>query len=77
MCKNPGALPSRPAGGRLDIAIAYCEGDEVKSDTTGWADTVASPDDPKFAELVRYATLYMLSDYDYRHDRGGTRGWLW
>jgi hypothetical protein len=71
MCKNPTGMPSRHHTGRLNIAIAFCEGDEVKSDTTGYASNVLSANDPKFAELVRYATLYMVSDYDYRQDNGG------
>lgn len=64
MCRNPAGMPSRHHTGRLDIATAFCEGDEVKSGTTGYATDVQSASDPKFSELVRYATLYMLSDYD-------------
>lgn len=77
MCRNPAGLQSRPHTGRLDIAIVFCEGDEGKSGTTGWADSVSGPADPKFAELVRSATLYMLSDYDHRQDRDiNIRSWL-
>jgi len=76
LCRNPAGLPSRPHAGRLDIAIAFCEGDEAKSGTTGWADSVSGPADPKFAELVRYATLYMVTDYDHREDRIDFRSWL-
>jgi hypothetical protein len=77
MCRNPAGLPSRPDSGRLEIAIVFCQGDEGMSGTTGWADNVSGPDDPKFARLVRYATLYMLSDYDYRQDRSiDIRSWL-
>ena len=64
MCRNPAGLPSLHHAGQLDIAIAFCEGDEVKSYTTGYAPDVQSASDPKFAELVRYATLYMVPDRD-------------
>lgn len=73
MCKNPAALPSQPRAGRLNIAMAFCEGDEVKSDTTGYAFGVQNARDPKFAELVRYTTLYMISDYDPLQDDSGDR----
>ena len=70
MCKSPTGMPSQHHTGKLDIAIAFCEGDEVKSDTTGYATDVQSANDPKFAELVRYATLYMVSDFDHTQDDG-------
>ena len=77
MCKDSKALPSEQHPDRLDIAIAFCYGDQVKSDTTGWVENVRDIDDPKFAKLVRSATLYMLTDYDYRQDRGdGPSKWL-
>lgn len=78
MCKNPVGIPSHPHTGRLDLAIAFCEGDEVKSSTTGYAVDVHSVRDPKFAELVRYATLYMVPDRDPRDDDRGIniRSWL-
>lgn len=71
MCRNPAGLPSRHQSGRLDIAIAFCEGDEVKSYTTGYAQNVQGPNDPKFVELVRYATLYMVPDHDDKLDDDG------
>lgn len=77
MCRNPTGLPTRARAGRLDIAIVFCRGDEAMSGTTGWANGVSGPTDPKFSRLVRSATLYMLSDYDYRRDRSiGIRSWL-
>src|SRR5690606_28977709 len=77
MCRDPAGLPIRPKTVRIDIAIVFCQGDEAMSGTTGRADNVSGPNDPKFAELVRYATLYMLSDYDYRRDRSiDIRSWL-
>ena len=77
MCRSPAGLPIRPKSGRIDVAIVFCRGDEAMSGTTGRADNVAGPTDPRFSRLVRFATLYMLSDYDYRRDRSiGVRSWL-
>ena len=71
MCRSPAGLPSGHHAGRLDIAIAFCEGDQVKSYTTGYAAEALGPDDPRFVELVRYATLYMLPDRDPTMDESG------
>ena len=68
MCKNPSGLPSRHHTGRLTVAIAFCYGDQMKSDTTGYASEVTSADDPKFAELIRYATRYMIPDTEHERD---------
>lgn len=68
MCRNPAGLPSVSRTGRLDIAIAFCEGDYVKSYTTGYAQNVQGPNDPRFAELVRSATHYMVPDHDDKQD---------
>jgi hypothetical protein len=70
MCKQPGKIPTQPHTGQLRIAIAFCEGDEVKSGTTGFVNNITSGSDPRFAELVQNVTRYMVSEYDYEQDNG-------
>jgi len=60
MCAKPLELRSVPEKTRLRIDIAFCHGDDPKSDTSGYVSGVSGIDDPKFADLVRQATLTML-----------------
>lgn len=65
LCKGPGALPPSPKRtGPVTLGMAFCFGDEVKSDARGSVSNLRSIDDPSFAELVRQVTLAMLPSTD-------------
>jgi hypothetical protein len=65
LCKGPGALPpSAKRTGQVTLGMAFCFGDDVKSDARGWVSDLRGIDDPRFAELVNRVTEAMLPARD-------------
>lgn len=65
LCKGSAALPPPRAGGSpLTLGMAFCIGDQLKTDAKGRAATVAGIDDPRFAQLVRGVTEAMIPTHD-------------
>ncbi|MDA0651654.1 MAG: hypothetical protein O3C49_00060 [Proteobacteria bacterium] len=60
MCAKPLVLRTVPEERQLRIDIAFCQGDNSKSDTSGYAANVSGTADPNFAALIRQATYTML-----------------
>jgi hypothetical protein len=61
LCKGPGALPRTPKRtGPVTLAMAFCFGDEVKSDARGSVADLRGINDPRFKELVNRVTEAML-----------------
>lgn len=63
LCKRGTGTPTR-AGGVLDMAVAFCIGDSLKSEASGHTAPVAGPDAPRFAKLVRDVTLALIPVQD-------------
>ncbi len=64
LCEKGSLTPTRTGGGELNMAIAFCIGDSLKSDTSGFTSAVAGPDTPRFARLVRQVTLALIPTQD-------------
>ena len=65
LCKGPGALPPSPKRtGQVTLGMAFCFGDDIKSDAKGWVSDLSGIDDPRFAELVSRVTQAMLPSTD-------------
>jgi len=65
LCKGPGALPPSPKRtGPVTLNMAFCFGDEIKSDARGSVYDLRGIDDPRFADLVRSVTQAMLPTGD-------------
>lgn len=62
MCREGANLPSQNDGSTVHMAIAFCEGDQSKSDASGVAYRVAGLNDPKFTRLVHETTFVMIPD---------------
>jgi hypothetical protein len=44
--------------------MAFCYGDQLKSDARGWVYDLRRVDDPRFASLVKQVTLAMIPTGD-------------
>lgn len=64
LCEKGSLTPTRTDGRELQMAIAFCIGDELKSETSGFTSTVAGPDAPRFAQLVREVTQALIPRQD-------------
>jgi hypothetical protein len=64
LCKKGANTPTRRNDGELNMAIAFCIGDDLKSDTSGFTSSVAESGAPRFAQLVREVTLAMIPVQD-------------
>ncbi len=72
LCEGPKTLPSRARTGKLNMEIGFCMGDDLKSDTDGYAFGVTGIDDPKFAQLVRLTTQAMTPEESYNDEGDDT-----
>jgi hypothetical protein len=65
LCKGPAALPVPPKQtGQVTLNMAFCYGDQLKSDARGWVYDLRRVDDPRFASLVKQVTLAMIPTGD-------------
>ncbi len=64
LCRKGAATPTRGTGGEVNMAIAFCIGDDLKSDTSGFTSSVAGSGAPRFAQLVREVTLALIPVQD-------------
>lgn len=65
VCKGPAALPRPPKRtGPVTLVMAFCYGDEVKSDANGSVENLTGITDPRFKELVNRVTEAMLPSGD-------------
>lgn len=65
LCKGSASLPPPQAGaGSITLGIAFCIGDQLKSDATGRVAQLSGTDDPRLGELVRRVTEAMIPPYD-------------
>ena len=64
LCEKGHLTPIRTGAGELEMTIAFCIGDSLKSDAMGYTSTVASPESPRFVELVHEVTLSLIPRQD-------------
>jgi hypothetical protein len=76
LCTTPDAIPTGPSNGRLSIAAAFCQGDQV----LGFArteDAVGGPTDQRFRRLLwRTAKMLFPDDYAETYGFGILPRWL-
>lgn len=72
LCDGPKNVPIRAEAGKLRMEIGFCMGDDLKSDTDGYAFGVTGINDPRFAELVRLTTYAMIPDESYNDEGDDT-----
>ncbi|MPY71894.1 MAG: hypothetical protein GEU92_17640 [Alphaproteobacteria bacterium] len=64
LCRGTAGLPSRGAGTPITLDMAFCIGDQLKTEVQGRVGVVSGLDDPKFAALVRQTTLGLIPPQD-------------
>lgn len=73
LCRGTAGLPLRGPAMPATLDMAFCIGDQLKTEAQGRVGVVSGPDDPKFAALVRQTTLALIPAQD-GHDGGGDDG---
>jgi hypothetical protein len=64
LCRGTTGLPSRGPGTPVTLDMAFCIGDQLKTEVQGRVGVVSGLDDPKFAALVRQTTLGLIPAQD-------------
>lgn len=64
LCEQRGKTPSASGNGRVEVRMAFCFGDSLKSGSAAWVNGLASANDPRFGQLVRAATRAMIPLHD-------------
>lgn len=64
LCEQRGKTPSVVAGGKVEVRMAFCFGDSLKSGSAAWVNGLSSASDPRFGRLVRGATRAMIPVHD-------------
>lgn len=72
LCKQRTETPSLTGTRDLKVRMAFCFGDTLKSGSAAWLSDVSSLEDPRFADLVRKATLAMIPTQDGEETGEGT-----
>lgn len=74
LCRSTEGLPMRESYSPATVQMAFCFGDQPKSDVRGRVDRVTGFDDPKFAELIQQTllSLYPLTDEHNDNDESRT-----
>ena len=65
LCRNPDAISSRPGGGaRVQVLAGFCVADKLYSQAKVSAPAMASPGDPRFAQMIRSAMWELVPRED-------------
>jgi len=64
LCEKGAKTPTVRGGGELSLAMAFCIGEDLKSDIRGSTTPVAGSGAPRFVELVREVTLALIPVQD-------------
>ena len=72
LCRGAQGLTMRGPGNPVTVHMAFCFGDQLKSDVYGRVGQISGFDDPKFAELIHETllSLHPLKDYQREDDNG-------
>ena len=64
LCRDPNAIPSGPSGQRIQVRAGFCVADRLYSRVRVSAPVMASPDDPRFAHMIRSAMWELVPTDD-------------
>jgi hypothetical protein len=72
LCQQGTNIPVAPHKGQMNVKMAFCDGDNLKSGSSAWVDGVATANDRRFKDLVKQAAISMLPSHD-GEDAGETQ----
>lgn len=64
LCENGAKTPGRPPSNNVEVRMAFCYGDSLKSGSAAWVSGLSGPTDPRFGELVRKAAHSLVPSQD-------------
>ena len=73
LCAQRGSTPSGPASGKVEVRMAFCYGDSLKSGSAAWVNGLSSANEPRFGQLVRQATRALVPAQDNEETGEGGR----
>ena len=64
LCEKRDQTPSKATSANVEVRMAFCYGDSLKSGSAAWVNGLSSPSDPRFGKLVRAATRALVPAQD-------------
>ena len=64
LCAQGGQTPTVPQTGEINVKMAFCDGDNLKSGSAAWVSGAVAADGGKFKDLVKQAAISMLPAQD-------------
>ena len=64
LCKQGANIPITPQTGEVNVKMAFCDGDNLKSGSTAWVGGASTAQDARFKDLVKQAAVAMLPAQD-------------
>lgn len=64
LCRQGANTPVISQKGRINMKIAFCDGDQLKSGSAAWVHGASNADDKRFKALVKQAAVAMLPVQD-------------
>jgi hypothetical protein len=64
LCEKGANTPIASHPGQMNVKMAFCDGDNLKSGSVAWVGGASSVDDRKFKDLVKQAAISMLPSQD-------------
>lgn len=64
LCKHGAQTPSAPHKGQINVKMAFCDGDNLKSGSSAWVAGASTADDKRFKDLVKQAAIAMIPSQD-------------
>ncbi|MDC0033721.1 hypothetical protein OAJ57_04070 [Alphaproteobacteria bacterium] len=64
LCKHGAKTSIAPQSSRINVKMAFCEGDNLKSGTAAWVYGASNASDNRFKDLVRQAAITMIPIQD-------------
>ena len=64
LCQQGANTPVTPHEGQINVKMAFCDGDRLKSGSAAWVGGASTVDDKRFRDLVKQAAIAMLPSQD-------------
>ena len=64
LCKHGAQTPSQANKGEINVKMAFCDGDNLKSGTAAWIAGASTTSDKRFKDLIKQAAIAMIPAQD-------------
>lgn len=64
LCELGAQTPTLPHRGEINVKMAFCDGDRLKSGSSAWVTGASAADDKRFKDLVKQAAISLLPAQD-------------